>query len=201
MDADEDMLSASTMSDMLSTILEEYVTIWTTFLLGGVASAGCTVVAGASSGCEPTMIFGIDLADCALSGLCGSSAPVASGVVASDRIDSLLVFWPRTGPWGETAVEADKCRRVLAPANECGRCEFEERAFRAGSMRTVFSMHISWVYELNLSCHQLGRVHIGDGVYPCPILIAFVYGARNDMLELPDEPPFLGALFARLRNM
>ncbi len=143
MDAEEEMLSASTISDMLSTILEEYVTIWTTFLLGGVVSAGWTVVAGASSGCVPTVIFGIDLADCALPGLCISGAPAATGVVASDCIDSLLFLWPRTGPWGETAVEADKCRRELAPANECGRCELEERAFRAGSMRTAFSMHIS----------------------------------------------------------
>ena len=143
MDAEDEMLSASTMSDMLSTILEEYVTIWTTFLLGGVVSAGCTVVAGASSGCEPTVMFGIDLADCALPDLCISCEPVASGIGASDCIESLPLFGPSAGPWGETAVEADKCRRELAPANECGRCEPTDRAFLAGSMRTAFSMHIS----------------------------------------------------------
>ena len=133
---------------------EEYVTIWTTFLLGGVVLAGWTDVAGPSRGCEPMVISGIDFADCELAGLC-SSRPAASEWVASERKESLLLLCETALPLAETAVEVNNGRRELLPAKECGRRELVAPAFRAGSMITAFSMHISWVYELNLFHSEL----------------------------------------------
>ena len=122
------------------------------FLLGGVSCAGWTVVDGTSSESGATMMFGIDFADCALSGLCRSSGcSMASDAVASDRRDSLLLLYPNFLSCVETAVEADKCRSELGFAIERRLIERFVRLFRAGSIRTAFSIHISCVYELNLA--------------------------------------------------
>lgn len=142
----EEMLSACTMSETLSTILEEYVTIWTTFLCGGVDSEGWTVVAG-------TVVAGT----ARVLGL-GARFPgadeletfrtMATEWEASDASDSVLLFglsvvsadiWCR-GEWGIAGWLARRAAMVL----------LLRRAFRAGSMRTAFSMQISWVYELKL---------------------------------------------------
>jgi len=99
----------------------------------------------------------------------------------------------------ETIVEADSGRSELVPANDCGRRELTERAFRTGSIRTAFSIHISCVYELNLSFLQFQACRkTMNTTYPWPILIAFVYGARKDMPEPPDEPPDLDPPLARV---
>ena len=97
-------------------------------------------------------IFGIDFAECALPGLCRSSwCSVASEAVTSDRRDSVLLLYPKFLSCEETAVGADKCRSELGFARECRFAERFVLLFRAGSMRTAFSMHISCVYELNLA--------------------------------------------------
>lgn len=75
------------------------------------------------------------------------------------------------------------------------------RAFLAGSMRTAFSMQISWVYELKLVDCQQGLAVGGEegDSYPWPSLMAFVYGARNDM---PLEPlEILSALLLGLASV
>ena len=95
-------------------------------------------------------MFGIDLVDCALPGLCGPSW-CSSDAVASDRRDSLLLLYPKILSCDETAVEADKCRSELGFARERRLPEKFVPIFRAGSMRTAFSIHISCVYELNLA--------------------------------------------------
>ena len=68
-------------------------------------------------------------------------------------------------------------------------------------MRTAFSMQISWVYELKLVDCQQGLAVGGEegDSYPWPSLMAFVYGARNDM---PLEPlEILSALLLGLASV
>ena len=74
--------------------------------------------------------------------------------MASDRSDSLLLLYPRFLSWGDTAVEADKCRRELGFPMERRLPATFVRLCLAGSMRTAFSIHISCVYELNLMHDQ-----------------------------------------------
>ena len=64
------------------------------------------------------VIFGMDLADWALPGLCCSTA---SDAVASECNESVLVFFGTATPLAETAVEFDNGLSELVPAMECGR--------------------------------------------------------------------------------
>ena len=95
--------------------------------------------------CVPTVIFGNDFALPRLDGR-GLSA---SEAVTSEAIESVLRLPRRVTALSERADEGRKEELRLPPIG--GDClEIEERAFRAGSIRTAFSIHISWVYELKL---------------------------------------------------
>ncbi len=145
MEALEEMLSACTISETLSTIREEYVTIWTTFLCGGVNSEGWTVVAGTARvlGVAGARFPGADELE--------AFRTMATEWEASVASDSLLLFGlsvVSADSWWVWDMEGWLARRAAIVL-------LLRRAFRAGSMRTAFSMHISCVYELKLvRCEQ-----------------------------------------------
>ena len=94
MEALEEMLSACTMSETLSTMREEYVTIWTTFLCGGVSSAGWTVVVGTARVLGPLVKFpGAD----ALEAFRTMATECASDVSVSVLVFGLRVMSPDDG--------------------------------------------------------------------------------------------------------
>ena len=143
------------------------MTIWTTFLCGGVGSAGLTVVAGTARVLGPLGRFpGADELE---------AFRTMAAECASDASVSVLSF-------GLSVVTGDDgCRVELVGlgwlARRAAMVLLLRRAFLAGSMRTAFSMQISWVYELKLvriSMVYLWGLERKREIYPWPSLMAFV---------------------------
>lgn len=155
------------------------MTTCTTFLCGGVNSAGWTVVAGTARVLGLVVRFpGAEELE--------AFRTMATEWEAFDASDSVLLF-------GLSVLSAEiGCSGDCAMAGWLARLAAKVlllmgRVFLEGSIRTAFSMQISWVYELKL-VNVSNVAVVGEGekeTYPWPSLMAFVYGARNDM---PLEP-------------